>query len=128
KLDDSVFDLLDLAEPKKGFDPRWRKITVRHLLQHTGGWDRGKSFDAMLVNNKVCETLEVPSPAMPKDILRYMLTQPLDFDPGTGNGYSNFGSSLLARVIEKVTGDAYEKSVRREVLEPLSIKHTQLGK
>jgi CubicO group peptidase (beta-lactamase class C family) len=128
KLDDLVFDVLDLAEPKKGFDPRWRKITIRNLLQHTGGWDRDKSFDAMFINDKICEKLGVPSPAMPKDILRYMLEQPLDFDPGSRYAYSNFGFSILGRVIEKLTGGPYEDFVRREVLEPIGAKSTRLGK
>src|SRR5262249_47412662 len=58
KLDSKVFDILDLEEPKKGkFDPRWRQVTIHHLLQHTGGWDRAKSFDPMFHNNAICKEL-----------------------------------------------------------------------
>jgi CubicO group peptidase (beta-lactamase class C family) len=128
KLDDLVFDVLGLAEPKKGFDPRWKKITIRHLLQHTGGWDRNKSFDAMFVNGKVCSQLEVPSPATPKDVVRYMLEQPLDFDPGSQFAYSNLGFAILGRVIEKVTGGPYEDFAVREVLLPIGAKSTRVGK
>jgi N-acyl-D-amino-acid deacylase len=128
KLDDHVFELLALVEPKKGFDPRWKDITIRHLLQHTGGWDRGKSFDAMFINEKICSQLKIPSPAMPGDILRYMLEQPLDFDPGARYAYSNLGYSILGRVIEKVTGGPYEDFVLREVLVPVGAKETRLGK
>ncbi len=50
-LDDRLLDRLDLSQSieKAGdkFDARWRDITLRHLLQHRGGWDRDKSFDAM---------------------------------------------------------------------------------
>ena len=49
-LDDRVFDVLQLKapdDPKVKFDARWRQVTIRHLLQHTGGWDRTKSFDPM---------------------------------------------------------------------------------
>jgi N-acyl-D-amino-acid deacylase len=127
KLDDLVFDVLDLAEPKKGFDPRWRKITIRNLLQHTGGWDRDKSFDAMFINGKICKRLGIASPAMPNDILRYMLEQPLDFDPGSRYAYSNFGYSILGRIIEKLTGGPYEDFVRREVLLPVGAQLTRLG-
>jgi len=28
-------------------DPRLKQVTIRHLLQHTGGWDRDVSFDPM---------------------------------------------------------------------------------
>ena len=127
KLDDLVFDVLALAEPKKGFDPRWHAITIRHLLQHTGGWDRDKSFDAMFINDKVCKRFDIPSPAMQNDILRYMLEQKLDFDPGSRYAYSNFGYSILGRVIEKLTGGPYEDFVRREVLLPVGAQVTRLG-
>ena len=49
-LDDRVFDILKEQphfEEGAKFDNRQREITIRHLLQHRGGWDRSKSFDAM---------------------------------------------------------------------------------
>jgi N-acyl-D-amino-acid deacylase len=49
--DDSVFDVLQLEEPAENgvsFDECWRRVTILHLLQHRGGWDRDKSFDPML--------------------------------------------------------------------------------
>ena len=49
-LDDKIFDVLDHYDPPKAdakIDPRLASITVRELLQHSGGWDRDKSFDAM---------------------------------------------------------------------------------
>jgi CubicO group peptidase (beta-lactamase class C family) len=130
KLNDKVFELLDLEEPKKGtkFDKRWRQVTIHQLLQHTGGWDRDKSFDPMFHNNDICEELKVPSPAQQKDIIRYMVRRPLDFNPGEGYAYSNFGYCLLGRVIEKVTGIRYEEFVRREVLLPVGARDTHQGK
>src|SRR5712691_4581695 len=43
-LDAKVWDVLTLPEPS---DARWKQVTILHLLQHTGGWDRDKSFDPM---------------------------------------------------------------------------------
>ncbi len=129
KLDAKVFEVLDLEEPKKGFDPRWRQVTIQHLLQHTGGWDSGKSFDPMIHHNgAICEELKIKSPAMQKDIIRYMVGKPLDFNPGERASYSNFGYCLLGRVIEKLTGLTYEDYVRREVLLPVGALDTHLGK
>ena len=82
----------------------WKRITTRHLLQHTGGWDRDKSFDPMFRPREISRTLGVASPPGPRDILRYRLGQPFEFDPGTRYAYSNFGYCVLGRVIEKVTG------------------------
>ena len=48
KLDDQVVDIMKLSPlvaRREKPDARWNQITVRHCLQHTGGWDRGKSFD-----------------------------------------------------------------------------------
>src|SRR5262249_26041862 len=70
KLDDKVFTVLHLEEPKKGikFDPRWRQVTIQHLLQHMGGWDRDKSFDPMFHNGAICQELKIKSPALQHDI------------------------------------------------------------
>ncbi len=130
KLDDSVFDVLQLQEPAKqdgAFDPRWEKVTILHLLQHRGGWDRGKSFDPMSRSSAIVEELHAPPPARPQDIIRYMLRRPLDFDPGAKYVYSNFGYCLLGRIIEKVSGQKYEEYVRKEVLAPLGIHRMRLG-
>jgi CubicO group peptidase (beta-lactamase class C family) len=129
KMDSKVFAVLDLEEPKKGrFDPRWRQVTIGQLLHHTGGWDRDKSFDPMFINDKICGKFRIKSPARQHDIIRYMVEEPLDFNPGARYAYSNFGYCLLGRVIEKVTGQRYEEHVRREVLLPVGARSTHLGK
>ena len=43
-------------------------------------------------------------PAEAATIVRFMLGEPLDFDPGTRQAYSNFGFNVLGRVIEHVSG------------------------
>jgi N-acyl-D-amino-acid deacylase len=131
RLHDRVFDVLHLQPPRGGkanFDERWKQVTVLHLLQHTGGWDRDRSFDPMFVSPDVVRELKVPPPARPEDIIRYMLRRPLEFDPGSKSVYSNFGYCLLGRVIEKVSGKGYEDYVREEVLAPLGAKQMRLGK
>src|SRR5690349_12467420 len=44
KLDDRVAPLIANLAPAPGatVDPRWNDITIRHLLNHSGGWDRTK--------------------------------------------------------------------------------------
>jgi CubicO group peptidase (beta-lactamase class C family) len=128
RLTDRVFDLLELKAPAEKFDPRWRKVTVLHLLHHTGGWDSDKSFDPMFVSPDIVRTFKISPPAMPADIVRYMLGHPLQFEPGSQYVYSNFGYCLLGRVIEKASGQPYENYVRNEVLAPLDIKSMRLGK
>jgi CubicO group peptidase (beta-lactamase class C family) len=130
-LDARVWDCLDLRSwipVGKKTDERWRQITLRQLLQHTGGWDRDKSFDPMFRSRMIAKELGVASPPAPRDIIRYMLGQPLDFDPGTRYAYSNFGYCLLGRVIETFAGLDYEKSVQQDVLAPLGIRRMRIGR
>ncbi|MDX1928796.1 MAG: serine hydrolase [Pirellulaceae bacterium] len=130
-LDAKVFDVLDfnsdIAAAGDKFEKRLRDVTIEHLLQHRGGWDRDVSFDAMFQSVKFARELNVPAPAKPEDIIRRMLIQPLDFNPGERYAYSNFGYCLLGRVIEKLTGQTYEHYVQTSTLQPLGIKDMRIG-
>lgn len=127
RLDDRVFDLLRLRAPRD-FDERWKKVTVRQLLEHRGGWDSEKSPDPMFLSPVIVRKMGGNHPASTATILRYMLGQDLDFDPGERFGYSNFGYCLLGRVIERVSGQFYEAHLRQHLLAPLGIKRMRLGK
>jgi N-acyl-D-amino-acid deacylase len=114
------------AEP----DPRMRQVTIRHLLNHSGGWDRDASFDPMSFDTRVKAAKSAgvtEKEVRPEHIVRYMLGQPLDFDPGTKYAYSNFGYCVLGRVIEQVSGQPYEQYVKEHVLAPLGIKEMRVG-
>lgn len=128
-LDDKVFDLLKIKPVSEStqIDPRLMDVTVMHLLRHRGGWDRAKSFDPMFRQTTVAKHVGKPTPVGPEDIIRYMLTKPLDHDPGDKYAYSNFGYSLLGRIIEEVTGRDYELYVLDEVLRPLKITTMKIG-
>jgi len=131
KLDDKVFDVLDrradIEAAGSEFDPRQREITIRHLLEHRGGWDRDQSFDAMFQSVRFAKLCETPAPAGPHEVMRAMLRQKLDFDPGHRYAYSNYGYCLLGRVIEKLTGQAYDEYVRQHVLEPIGVRSMRIG-
>lgn len=130
-LEAKVFDILDfdkeITAAGDKFEKRLRDITVEHLLEHRGGWDRDLSFDAMFQSLKFARQLNVDAPAKPADIIRCMLTQALDFNPGERFAYSNFGYCLLGRVIEAVTHQTYEHFVQASVLIPLGIKDMKIG-
>ena len=129
-LDARAFDLLrvePLLKTGQPMDPRLARITVRQLLQHTGGWDRDKSFDPMFRSKQIAAETGTPSPAGPQAVIRYMLGQSLDFDPGFRYAYSNFGYCVLGRIIEQVSGKPYEQFVREHVLSPAGIEHMRIG-
>jgi N-acyl-D-amino-acid deacylase len=103
------------------------KVNVRHLLQHTGGWDRDKSFDPMFRSRWIANRMDIACPPGPRDIIRFMFGRPLDFEPGNACAYSNFGYCVLGRLIEKVSGRDSEAFVRDGVLAPIGIRHARLG-
>lgn len=130
RLDDHPFTMLGLAphlENGGAMDPRLRQITIRQLLHHTGGFDRGQSFDPMFRPVQIARALGVKPPAGPREIIRYMMGRPLDFDPGTREAYSNFGYCVLGRIIEKASGEVYGSYVQKHVLRPLGIERMRLG-
>lgn len=132
-LDDKVFTILDQFEGEiqasgKRFDDRIRAVTIRHLLQHRGGWDRGVSFDPMFQSVRFASELKVAAPAKTPHVISAMLKRPLDFEPGERYAYSNFGYCLLGRVIEKITGQTYEEYVQDSVLKPLGIETMRIGR
>jgi N-acyl-D-amino-acid deacylase len=133
RLDDRVAPYIAHLTPAPGatVDPRWEQITVRQLLDHTGGWDRDKpdgGFDPMFRPAIAAAAVGAPAPASAETIIRYMKGMPLDFNPGEKFAYSNFGYAILGRVIERLSGMPYGEYVRTRVLEPVGAKRTRLGK
>jgi N-acyl-D-amino-acid deacylase len=132
KLDDKVFAVLDyeadITAAGDRFDARQRDITIQHLLEHRGGWDRDLSFDGMFRSVEFAAKLDLPAPAGPEAVIRSMLGHKLDFDPGHRYAYSNYGYCLLGRVVEKLSGQSYEQYVQEHVLAPLDIHAMCIGK
>ena len=128
-LDAHVFQILDKFQAPDGttLDPKISDVTVRQLLQHSGGWDSNKSYDPMFVPGRIEREIGVLKPVSCPDVISFMLGQPLDFDPGTQYAYSNFGYCLLGRVIEEITGQTYEEYVRSRILQPAGITRMRIG-
>ena len=133
QLHDRVAPFIAHLTPAPGaiVDPRWEQITIRHLLNHAGGWDRTKpngGFDPVDRPVTAAAAVNEPAPASPETLIRYMKGMPLDFNPGEKFAYSNLGYIILGRVIERVSGMPYKEYVRTRVLEPVGANRTQLGR
>ncbi|MGB2861752.1 MAG: serine hydrolase domain-containing protein [Sedimentisphaerales bacterium] len=127
-LDDKVTEILPFGTPEGQIpDANLGKVTILHLLEHLGGWDRGKSLDPMFADKKISKALDVPLPITQADIITFMNGQPLQYEPGTKFAYSNYGYCLLGRVIEQKTGLSYEEYIKRIILSPLGITRMQIG-
>jgi CubicO group peptidase (beta-lactamase class C family) len=95
-----------LAEHLEGLPEDKRGITLSHLLTHSSGL-----FEL---------SREVPDHEWisREDFLGTVLEAPLRFAPGERYEYSNSGYSVLAAVIEKVTGESFDHALRARVLAP----------
>jgi len=133
KPDDLVFGekgVLNALNYRNIQDQRIYKITVKHLLQHRGGWDRETSQfgDPMFHAKAIGKILGFTRKANPEHIIRFMLDKPLDFMPGSRFAYSNFGYNILGRIVEKLSSLKYEAFVQKHILAPLNISDVKLGR
>ena len=132
--------ILQQLKPVEGVprDRRVHDITVEHLLRHSAGWDqeKGPVYDPML--NKlflqrghkavnITKAMKTNGYLSQVDIIRFMLSTPLDYTPGARSKKSNFGYSVLGRVIETVTDIPYDEYVKKHVLVPCGMIHTRIG-
>ena len=101
------------------FVPEYRyanEVTIRELLAHSAGIPDFYSIPAFASVRE--ENLPL------QQIVRWLNAYPLDFKPGTKSSYSNSGYSLLALVIERASGESYDRFLARNIFEPLVLSHT----
>lgn len=103
------------------------RIKVKHLLNHTAGWSLITYGDPMFIPHKIHKMDDVSYPIEFDDVIEFVISRHLPYRPGTRFNYSNFGYSLLGRVIEEVTGDDYEDWVQDEILEPYGINKMRIA-
>lgn len=102
---------LSLDDHLGKYFPSWldgQKVTIRQALAHTGG----------LANY----TNDAPLPHYDEaNMIAYLNSKSLEFEPGTKFNYSNTGYYLLGFVVQKSTGMTYEQAMRKYILEPVGM-------
>ncbi|NIV93879.1 serine hydrolase [candidate division KSB1 bacterium] len=95
-------------------------ITIRHLVHHTSGlrdWVEAFAIAGWQPTRSI--TAEA--------ILQWVRQERnLNFEPGKQHLYSNTGYSLLAIVVERVTGEPFDQWLYREIFQPLGMTNTRL--
>jgi CubicO group peptidase (beta-lactamase class C family) len=112
-LDRDVNDYLDFAIPKTYDAP----VTLRRILTHTAG------FEETLKN------LFVPSVREMRPLRDYLVAaMPARiFTPGTVPSYSNYGLTLAGYIVERISGEPFEKYVAAHILTPLRMDHSSFA-
>jgi CubicO group peptidase (beta-lactamase class C family) len=122
---DGILNGSEFRDPR---DPRVNEITVRHLLNHSAGWDR-RYGDPMGMHRVIARRMDINWKDLTvSDIMNHVLSNRLHFNPGSRISYSNLGYAILGEVIESVTGQDYESYVRQTILAPLGIFEMRIGK
>lgn len=91
------------------------KVTVRHLLTHTGG--TGDIFGPEFEEHRL--TLREH-----RDYLKLYGSRGLTHEPGARFEYSNYGFVLLGALIERVSGVSYDDYVRDHVFRRAGMRST----
>ena len=86
-------------------------ITLHHLLTHSSGLESDFSPTDY-------------EPVGREEYVRRALQSKLRFAPGGGYEYSNAGYSLLAAIVERVSGQGYEAYLAANVLKPAGMSET----
>ena len=95
-----------------------KKITIRHLIHHTSGlrdqWTllgmAGWRLDDVITKEHILK------------MVRYQ--KELNFDPGAENLYSNTGYTLLAVIVERVSGQSFRNYAEANIFKPLGMSNT----
>ena len=119
-LNDRVFGPSSILGTEFGvlpYDSEEESITIEHLIEHTAGFTNSP-FDIMFDDNALTQA----------DLIAKVLDErSLASSPGSTYVFSNFGYSLLGRVIEKVTGKSYESYIKEFILAPMEITKMTIG-
>ncbi|WP_228126825.1 beta-lactamase family protein [Candidatus Viadribacter manganicus] len=95
-------------------------ITVQHLLEHTSGlrdWDGLFALTGRNIEDGISIDDVVAMAAR---------QQSLNFTPGAEQRYSNTGYVLLAKIIERVTGQPYDLWATENIFAPLGMRECSL--
>ncbi|MGX7827236.1 serine hydrolase domain-containing protein [Actinokineospora sp. 24-640] len=107
-----------------GLLPDGDRVTVRMLLQHTSGlYDYTSAIGLDPENFPKIRFREFA----PRELVAVATARPLEFEPGARHSYSNTNYVVAGLLIEKVTGQSYDRAVERRVLRPLGMRETRMG-
>lgn len=105
-VNDRLSNFFDSIPPDKA------NITIHQLLTHTSGFapQYGDDYE----------------PTTRDQLVEKMFAMPLIYQPGERYEYSNAGYSMLAAIVEIVSGIPYEQFLHEKLFRPLEMYHTGL--
>ncbi|MFE9634445.1 serine hydrolase domain-containing protein [Streptomyces sp. NPDC006463] len=118
---------VDLDRPVQEYLPgllsgEFEPVSVRQLLNYTSGIrpadGPGDSFEAQFAHR-----FDVVDP---RALIANAVAKGPEFRPGEKQHYLNIDYTILAVLIEKLTGTTYERALTTRILKPLGLHHTSV--
>ncbi|MGZ8517351.1 MAG: serine hydrolase domain-containing protein [Chitinophagaceae bacterium] len=116
ELSTPVISFFDTTHTKN-IDDRKRKMTIRHLLTMTAGFDWNEWLpytdpknDAIAMEGSF-------------DWIDYVINKPMSYEPGQHFSYNSGASQLLSHIFRKATGKDIEEYAAQYLFAPLGIMH-----
>lgn len=114
--------LLSLDDSLSKYFPEipYEGITIRQMLTHTSGLPEQ--------NELLYKYWNSDEPAINKDMIGLLIKHkpPAAFKPGEGFKYCNTNYSLLASIVEKVSGQKFQDFMAVNIFKPAGMKQTQI--
>lgn len=110
-VNDALSKFLDIYPQETG-----DKITIKMLIEMKAGLGDYLNNPIFNQNREKFKTVN--------DFLEIIKDEPLLFEPGTGQEYSNSGYVVLGAIIEKVTGKSYTENLNERLIKPLELTNT----
>ena len=124
-LDDTVdrfypgFSSMRIWHPDGKEETTEQKITVKNLLTHSSGIGSGKAVI------EIAERVSDVEKSAVEPYIEFLSHQPLSFVPNTAQEYSGVAAfSVLAGILQRVSGLSYDVLVKQELLDPLGMVDT----
>jgi CubicO group peptidase (beta-lactamase class C family) len=99
-------------------NPEFQKVTLLQLLSHRAGLPANLDLASYLGDDVQALRLRA--------VREYLANKP-ESKPGSTFAYSNLGYIIAGAIVEKVTGEPWERAVTDEVFKPLQMNSTSFG-
>ena len=114
-IDTPVLSFFDAARVAN-VDARKRRMTIRHLLTMTAGFDWNENLPYADPNNAAVR-MEASS-----DWVKFTIDRPMSEEPGARWNYNSGASELLADIFRKATRSDIEEYAAKHLFTPLGIE------
>lgn len=112
---------MKVIDGQGGVRPAARPIVIRDILRHTAGFSYGMRDTAADAAFKSADVLGLDHDLA--EFSRRLAATPLMYDPGERWSYSA-AVDVQARLVEVLSGQAFEPYVKAHILDPLGMKDT----